>query len=51
MSTPEDRIVAFTSDHRAAWKALNTDWLVEGGFALEAKDHLTLDDPEVQILA
>ncbi|MNE28756.1 N-acetylglutamate synthase [compost metagenome] len=51
MRTPEDRIVAYTPAGRAAWKALNTGWLVEGGFALEAKDHLTLDDPEAQILA
>ncbi len=50
MSTLEDRIVVYTPDHRAAWKALNTGWLAEGGFALEAKDHLTLDDPEGQIL-
>lgn len=51
MSKPKDCIVAYTSDHRAVWKALNSDWLAEGGFALEAKDHLTLDDPEGQILA
>ncbi|MFK0299860.1 GNAT family N-acetyltransferase [Brevundimonas sp. NPDC090276] len=51
MSKPEDRIVAYTSAQRAAWKALNTGWLAEGGFALEAKDHLTLDDPEGQILS
>jgi GNAT superfamily N-acetyltransferase len=46
-----DRIVAFTPAYREAWKRLNTDWLVEGGFVLEAKDHLTLDDPEGQILS
>lgn len=46
MSTVEDRIVAYTPAHADAWKRLNTDWLVEGGFVLEAKDHLTLDDPE-----
>ena len=46
-----DRIVAFTPAHRDAWKVLNTEWLVAGGFALEAKDHLTLDDPEGQILS
>ncbi|MGH7026772.1 GNAT family N-acetyltransferase [Brevundimonas sp.] len=51
MTTPEDRIVAYTPAHRDAWKRLNTDWLVAGGFTLEAKDHLTLDDPEGQILA
>lgn len=51
MSTVEDRIVAYTTVHADAWKRLNTDWLVEGGFVLEAKDHLTLDDPEGQILS
>ena len=51
MSQFEDHIVAYTPDRRDAWKRLNTDWLVEGGFALEAKDHLTLDDPEGQILS
>lgn len=51
MSTVEDRIVAYTPVHADAWKRLNTDWLVEGGFVLEAKDHLTLDDPEGQILS
>lgn len=51
MTSTQDRIVAFTPAHREAWKRLNTDWLVEGGFALEAKDHLTLDDPEGRILS
>lgn len=51
MSRFEDHIVPFTPAHGAAWKDLNTGWLVEGGFALEAKDHLTLDDPQGQILA
>ena len=51
MTRAQDRIVAFTPAHREAWKSLNTDWLVEGGFALEAKDHLTLDDPEGRILS
>lgn len=51
MTQSQDRIVAFAPTHREAWKRLNTDWLIEGGFALEAKDHLTLDDPEGQILS
>jgi len=51
MTRPQDHITAYTSAHREAWKRLNTDWLVEGGFVLEAKDHLTLDDPEGQILS
>lgn len=36
---------------RAAWRALNEAWLAEGGFAIEAKDRLVLDDPDGQILA
>lgn len=51
MTHPQDRIVAFTPAHRAAWKSLNTEWLTAGGFALEAKDHLTLDDPQGRILS
>lgn len=51
MTHHQDRIVVFVPAHRDAWKRLNTDWLIEGGFALEAKDHLTLDDPEGQILS
>ena len=51
MTQHQDCIVAFAPTHREAWKRLNTDWLVEGGFALETKDHLTLDDPEGQILS
>lgn len=30
---------------------MNEGWLAEGDFALEAKDHLTLGDPEGQILS
>ena len=51
MTKLEDRIVPYTPAYSEAWRRLNTDWLVAGGFALEAKDHLTLDDPEGQILA
>lgn len=51
MTKLEDRIVAYTPAYSEAWRRLNTDWLVAGGFALEAKDHLTLDDPEGQILS
>ncbi|WP_312783765.1 GNAT family N-acetyltransferase [Brevundimonas sp.] len=51
MTQHQDRIVAFAPTHREAWKRLNTDWLIDGGFALEAKDHLTLDDPVGQILS
>ena len=51
MTPHQDCIVAFAPTHREAWKRLNTDWLIDGWFALEAKDHLTLDDPDGQILS
>lgn len=44
-------IVPFRPDHAAAWKSLNTGWLIEGGFAIEAKDHAVLDDPQGAILS
>lgn len=36
--------------HAGAWKALNEAWLAEGGFVVEAKDRLVLDDPQGEIL-
>ncbi|KQR61528.1 MULTISPECIES: GNAT family N-acetyltransferase [Brevundimonas] len=39
-------IVDFRFDHAAAWAQLNTAWLVEGGFTIEAKDRLAIDDPQ-----
>ncbi|WP_336977368.1 GNAT family N-acetyltransferase [Brevundimonas nasdae] len=39
-------IVDFRPDHAAAWAQLNTAWLIEGGFAIEAKDRLAIDDPQ-----
>lgn len=39
-------IVDFRPDHAAAWAQLNTAWLVEGGFAIEAKDRVAIDDPQ-----
>ena len=39
-------IVDFRPDHAAAWAKLNTAWLVEGGFAIEAKDRVAIDDPQ-----
>jgi putative acetyltransferase len=38
-------IVRYRPDHAAAWWSLNEDWLVAGGYALEAKDQLVLGDP------
>lgn len=39
-------IVDFRLDHAAAWAQLNTAWLVERGFTIEAKDRLVIDDPQ-----
>lgn len=43
-------IVPFRPDHSAAWRSLNEDWLLAGGYALEAKDRLVLGDPQGAIL-
>ena len=43
-------IVAYRPDHTAAWRSLNEDWLLAGGYALEAKDQLVLSDPQGVIL-
>ena len=44
------RIIAYEPRHRAAWAALNTAWLTEGGFAIEAKDRKAIDDPQAAFL-
>lgn len=38
-------IVSYRPDHAAAWRSLNEDWLLAGGYALEPKDQLVLNDP------
>lgn len=43
-------IVSYRPDHAAAWRSLNEDWLLAGGYALEAKDQLVLGDPQGAIL-
>ena len=45
------RIVAYRPGHAEAWRSLNTFWILAGGYALEAKDRLVLDDPEGSILS
>ena len=44
-------IVPYRPDHAAAWIALNEFWILTGGYALEAKDRLVLDDPDGSILS
>jgi len=43
-------IIPYRPDHAAAWRSLNEDWLVAGGYALEPKDQLVLSDPQGVIL-
>lgn len=43
-------IKPFRPDHAAAWRSLNEDWLLAGGYTLEAKDRLVLTDPQGAIL-
>lgn len=45
------QIVQYRPDHAEAWRSLNEGWLAAGGYALEAKDHAVLSDPEGAILA
>ena len=43
-------IKPFRPDHAAAWRSLNEDWLLAGGYTLEAKDQLVLTEPQAAIL-
>ena len=43
-------IQPYRPEHAAAWRSLNEDWLLAGGYALEAKDQLVLSDPQGVIL-
>ncbi|ADL00845.1 GNAT family N-acetyltransferase [Brevundimonas subvibrioides] len=45
------QIAPYRPDHAAAWVALNEYWILAGGYALEAKDRLVLDDPDGAILS
>jgi GNAT superfamily N-acetyltransferase len=39
-------IVPFRPDHARAWHDLNEAWILAGGFAIEAKDRVAMEDPE-----
>ena len=43
-------IQSYRPGHAAAWRSLNEDWLLAGGYTLEAKDQLVLGDPQGAIL-
>ncbi len=45
------KIVPYRPDHAPAWVALNEYWILAGGYAIETKDRLVLDDPEGSILS
>ena len=48
--TAHIEIVSYAPEHAAAWRSLNEDWLLAGGYALEAKDQRVLGDPQGSIL-
>ena len=43
-------IEPYRAVHATAWRSLNEDWLIAGGYALEPKDQLVLGDPQGAIL-
>jgi putative acetyltransferase len=49
--TSHPLIVPYRPDHAAAWVALNEYWILDGGYAIEAKDRRVLDDPDGAILS
>ncbi|WGM30845.1 GNAT family N-acetyltransferase [Brevundimonas sp. NIBR11] len=49
--TVDIAIIPYRPDHAAAWVSLNEYWILAGGYVLEAKDRLVLDDPEGSILS
>lgn len=50
MSIMTVTIEPYRPHHAAAWRSLNEDWLIAGGYVLEAKDQLVLGDPQGVIL-
>ncbi|RZJ03043.1 MAG: N-acetyltransferase [Brevundimonas sp.] len=50
MTAQSVEIVSYRPSHAAAWRSLNEDWLLAGGYELEAKDQLVLGDPQGSIL-
>ncbi|CAN7146141.1 GNAT family N-acetyltransferase [Brevundimonas sp. LjRoot202] len=50
MSAADVTIEHYRPDHAGAWRSLNEEWLIAGGYALEAKDQLVLGDPRGAIL-
>jgi len=44
-------IVPYRPDHHPAWVALNEHWILDGGYAIEAKDRWVLDEPDEAILS
>ena len=50
LTAADTSIQPYRPDHAAAWRSLNEDWLLAGGYSLEAKDQLVLSDPQGVIL-
>ena len=51
MTAHSVEIVPYRPDHAQAWRGLNEYWILAGGYAIEAKDRLVLDDPDGAILS
>jgi putative acetyltransferase len=51
MTATDLSIVSYRPDHAEAWRALNTFWILDGGYVIEAKDDYVLGDPEGAILS
>ena len=51
MTAPLIEIVPYRPDHAEAWRSLNEHWILDGGYAIEAKDEWVLGDPEGAILS
>lgn len=51
MTAASIEIVPYRPDHAEAWRSLNEDWILAGGYAIEAKDEWVLSDPEGAILS
>jgi GNAT superfamily N-acetyltransferase len=45
------QVVHYRPDHTSASVTLNEDWILDGGYAIEAKDRFVLDDPDGSILS
>ncbi len=47
----DTQVVRYRPAHAEAWRSMNEAWLADGGYEIETKDQLVLNDPEGAILA